>query len=230
MNNTWWTNATTGSRTTLGGAMTAIGAVLLGASTAGITIPDWAKLLGMMLSAVGPIILGTQARQNNVTSEDAKAVQDGIPADVVKQDVRAAGGVPPTLKLIAFMLAASIAAGGCATYKSKLVDGTDGSSMTMAQHALFSKVNEGAATGSYHWGGDGSGSWDVGANSKGVDSTGAIELVKALIPLLQALAVPPLAVAGTGAGTQTPVLDRVQRLEDAIADIHDTIGFLKVKP
>ncbi len=74
---TWWTNALTGQRTTIGGILAAIGA-----GAAGIEVSDHVKLIGLILSAAGPVILGTQAHQNNVTSEQVKAAQDGTTADI----------------------------------------------------------------------------------------------------------------------------------------------------
>ena len=88
---------------------------------------------------------------------------------------------------ILVLLAAVFALNGCATYKAKLVDGTDNSSMTLELGAVFGKVNPGDANGSYLWDGDGSGQWTVGANSEGADTTGAIELIKLLMPLLQSI-------------------------------------------
>lgn len=80
--NSWITNALTSQRTTIGGIITAVGAALLGAEAAGIQhVPDWLKLCGLILSAVGPVILGTQARQGNVTSEQVKAASAPKPPD-----------------------------------------------------------------------------------------------------------------------------------------------------
>ncbi len=110
----WFSNAMIGGRTTFGGAMAAIGGVLTGASALGIELPDWAKLLGLMLVAVGPIILGTQARQNNVTSEDVKAAQDGLTAAQIKQQDQNTS-LPLTLKGFILLLGVGLMASGCST-------------------------------------------------------------------------------------------------------------------
>lgn len=74
---TLWNNTTTSPLTTLGGLLVATGGALLGAESAGVVahMPEPCKLLGFVLTAVGPVLLGSQARQGNVTSEDAQATE-----------------------------------------------------------------------------------------------------------------------------------------------------------
>lgn len=72
--NTWIGNALAGQRTTIGGLMLAIGGALMGAPQLGIHVPGWGLLIGLILTASGPVILGTQARQGNVSTAEVKAV------------------------------------------------------------------------------------------------------------------------------------------------------------
>lgn len=62
------------SKTTLGGLLTALGAAILAAErTVGLILPEWAILLGLILTAAGPVLLGTSARDHGVSTEQARA-------------------------------------------------------------------------------------------------------------------------------------------------------------
>jgi hypothetical protein len=54
-------------KTTLGGALSAAGAALVGSED------ETVRLIGQLLTIIGPIILGLAARDNGVTSEQARA-------------------------------------------------------------------------------------------------------------------------------------------------------------
>ncbi len=56
--------------TTLAGVATAVGGALVTAEeTTGVELPDWARILGLILSVVGPAVLGAAARDNNKSSQ-----------------------------------------------------------------------------------------------------------------------------------------------------------------
>lgn len=134
------------------------------------------------------------------------------------------------LGMPALFLAVSIALSGCATYKTKLVDGTDGSSMQLKLGALFGKVNPGDAQGAYKWDATGGGEWKVGANSEGADATGAIEIVKAIVPLIQAAA-----TGGLGSPSSTPdvaapgLLERITDMAAQIQQLRALVEGLRAK-
>jgi multisubunit Na+/H+ antiporter MnhG subunit len=60
--------------TTIGGLLTALGAAILAAErTVGLILPEWAIVVGLFLTAAGPVLLGTSARDHSVSSEEAGA-------------------------------------------------------------------------------------------------------------------------------------------------------------
>ena len=62
------------NKTTLGGLLTALGAAILAAErTVGLILPEWAIVVGLFLTAAGPVLLGTSARDHSVSSEEAGA-------------------------------------------------------------------------------------------------------------------------------------------------------------
>lgn len=111
---TWWTNAVSGKRTTIGGILTALLPALLLAKQQEITpIPDWLMLIALIGSIVGPIVLGTQARQGNVTSETVQMYQEGI--DKVKQKKILSNNGSTILKSLIFLTGVGVLASGCGT-------------------------------------------------------------------------------------------------------------------
>lgn len=55
-------------RTSIGAIMSAVGGVLVQ-----VNEPSWCKTLGQILIAAGPTIIGLNARDNMVSTEQAKA-------------------------------------------------------------------------------------------------------------------------------------------------------------
>jgi hypothetical protein len=61
-------------KTTVGGLLTAIGGAVLGSEIAiGFSPPQWVSLLALIAAAAGPVLLGGAARDNGVSSEEARA-------------------------------------------------------------------------------------------------------------------------------------------------------------
>ena len=58
-------------KTTLGGVFSALGAAIVGANiTLDLATPAWLLWAGWLISAVGPVLLGTSARDANTSSQD----------------------------------------------------------------------------------------------------------------------------------------------------------------
>ena len=58
-------------KTTVGGLFSAVGAAIVGANVAiGLTPPGWLLWAGYLVSAIGPVLLGSSARDANVSSQE----------------------------------------------------------------------------------------------------------------------------------------------------------------
>ncbi len=64
-------NAKISWKTTVGGLFSAVGAAIVGANVAvGLTPPGWLLWAGYLVSAIGPVLLGSSARDASATSQD----------------------------------------------------------------------------------------------------------------------------------------------------------------
>jgi len=58
-------------KTTVGGLFSAVGAAIVGANIAlELVTPSWLLWTGYLISAIGPVLLGTSARDANKSSQD----------------------------------------------------------------------------------------------------------------------------------------------------------------
>jgi len=58
-------------KTTVGGLFSALGAAIVGANLAlELVTPPWLLWTGYLISAIGPVLLGTSARDANKSSQD----------------------------------------------------------------------------------------------------------------------------------------------------------------
>lgn len=87
---------------------------------------------------------------------------------------------------IGLCLLLGIMLGGCAHYGYQFTD-ADGTHMEMQANSLVSKIDQSAAQANYKWGADGSGHWVVGGSATGMDSTEALDTIKALLSIVQAI-------------------------------------------
>ena len=111
----YWINAVTSSKTTVGGLMLAVGTALLGAGQVGATLPNWALVLGLVLAAAGPVLLGSQARDADKSSQE-----HGVRPQISPMALRGGGSTkgsqyPPHMPLSTLLLCGLAAAcfSGC---------------------------------------------------------------------------------------------------------------------